>query len=173
VRRWRWSRRASKHGSAAWAPTPASSSRSGITNTACFRKWQDDWTRSGPSDRDGLLYDAKRQWGAHLHIPLSYRTIEEMVPAAIAHRPRMLYLPRHEQWEHNVQNMRLLIDSQQENINIDLPFQAVMRSGRIFGLGIGKTWWRKEYEPAREVQAADVPAGAVLPEQAQVQVRVR
>jgi hypothetical protein len=117
-----------------------------------FRKWRDDWTRSGPSDRDGLVYDAKRQWGAHLHIPLSYRTIEEMVPAAIAHRPRMLYLPRHERWEHNVQNIRLLIDAQQENINIDLPFQAVMRSGRIYGLGVGKTFWRKEYEPAREVR---------------------
>jgi hypothetical protein len=98
------------------------------------------------------VYDAKRQWGAHLHIPLSYRTIEEMVPAAVAHRPRMLYLPRHEQWEHNVQNVRLLIDAQQENIDIDLPFQAVMRSGRIYGLGVGKTFWRKDYEPAREVR---------------------
>src|SRR4051812_37803448 len=104
-----------------------------------FRKWRDEGTRSGPSDRDGLVYDAKRQWGAHLHIPLRHRTIEEMVRAAIAHRPRMLYLPRHEQWEHNVQNIRLLIDAQQENIDIDLPFQAVMRSGRIYGIGVGKT----------------------------------
>jgi hypothetical protein len=117
-----------------------------------FRKWRDEWTSAGPRDRDGLVYDAKRQWGAHLHIPLSYRTIEEMVPAAVAHRPRMLYLPRHEQWEHNVQNIRLLIDAQQENIDIDLPFQAVMRSGRIYGLGVGKTFWRKDYEPAREVR---------------------
>jgi hypothetical protein len=58
-----------------------------------------------------------------------------MVPRAIAHRPRMLYLPRQEQWEENVDSVRLLIDAQQDNIDIDLPFQAVMRSGMIYGLG--------------------------------------
>jgi hypothetical protein len=70
------------------------------------------------------MYDAKRDWGAQLHIPLSFRTIETTVPAAIAQRPRMLYFPRREQWAENVVNVRTLIDAQQDQIDIDLPFQA-------------------------------------------------
>jgi hypothetical protein len=99
--------------------------------------------RDAPADP--ACPDAKKHWGAQLHIPLSFRTIETMVPRAIAHRPRMLYLPRHPRWEENVANVRLLIDAQQDQIDIDLPFQAVMRSGMIYGLGVGKTFWRKEY----------------------------
>jgi hypothetical protein len=117
-----------------------------------FSKWHSAWVQAGENDRDGLLHDAKGTWGAHLHIPLSFRTIEVMVPRAIAHRPRMLYLPRRERWAENVEAVKLLVDSQQENIDIDLPFQAVMRSGRIYGIGIGKTYWRKEYAPRRRVK---------------------
>lgn len=104
------------------------------------------------NDRDEVVADAKRDWGAQLHIPLSFRTIETKVPRAIAHRPRMLVLPRHQRWEENVAPMRMLIDAQQDQINIDLPFQAVMRSGMIYGLGVGKTFWRKEYTNQRRVQ---------------------
>ena len=77
-----------------------------------FRRWKDDWIKAGPNDRDGLLRDSKQTWGAQLHIPLSYRTIETMVPRAIAHRPRLIYLPRKEIWEENVHNIRLLVDAQ-------------------------------------------------------------
>jgi hypothetical protein len=121
-----------------------------------FRKWRDEWTKAGPNDQDGLVRDAKSTWGAHLHIPLSYRTIETLVPRAIAHRPHMLYLPRRERFAENVANLRLLIDSQQENIDIDLPYQAVMRSGRIYGLGVGKDYWRKEYALKRETKRSMV-----------------
>jgi hypothetical protein len=117
-----------------------------------FRKFRDAWVKSGPNDKDGILYDAKKHWGAALHIPLSFRTIETMVPRAIAHRPRMLYLPRKEEFAENVQNVRLLIDAQQDQIDIDLPFQAVMRSGRMYGLGVGKCYWRKEYATRRRIK---------------------
>ena len=128
-----------------------------------FRQFRDEWTKTGPNDKDALLYDAKRQWGAHLHIPLSYRTIEHMVPKSIAHRPKLLYMPREERWEQNVEAVRLLIDAQQENIDIDLPFQAVMRSGRIYGLGIGKTFWRKEYGRRRRVKRQMFKPGSYMP----------
>jgi hypothetical protein len=116
------------------------------------RDYQDAWVKAGPNDRDGLLREGKRTWGASLHIPLSYRTIETMVPAAISQRPRMLYLPRKERFADNVQNVRVLLDAQQDQIDIDLPFQAVMRSGRIYGLGVGKSFWRKEYGKRRRAQ---------------------
>jgi hypothetical protein len=117
-----------------------------------FRRWKDDWIKAGPNDRDGILRDTKQTWGAQLHIPLSFRTIETMVPRAIAHRPRLLYLPRREIWEENVHNVRLLMDAQQDQIDIDLPFQAVMRSGRIYGLGVGKSYWRKDYALRRRLK---------------------
>jgi hypothetical protein len=103
-----------------------------------FRAFQDHWTKVGPNDRDAMLYDAKKHWGAHLHIPLSFRTIETIVPKAIAHAPKVLVEPRDEQWRKNVESVRLLIARQQEQIDIDLALQAVMRSGRMYGLGIGK-----------------------------------
>jgi hypothetical protein len=114
-----------------------------------FSRLKSAWIQGSENDRDGLLYDAKRDWGASLHIPLSFRTIETIVPAAISQRPRMLYFPRRQQWAENVANVRVLIDAQQDQIDIDLPFQAVMRSGRIYGLGIGKVCWRKEYATRR------------------------
>jgi hypothetical protein len=125
-----------------------------------FSRVRSAWIPVGPQDRDAILFDAKRDWGANLHIPLSFRTIETVVPAAIAQRPRMLVLPapratgarNWEQTEANVHNVRVLIDHQQEQIDIDLPFQAVMRSGRIYGLGVGKVPWRKEYAPRRRAK---------------------
>jgi hypothetical protein len=116
-----------------------------------FSKWKYDWIRQ-PEDRDGLLLVGKQQWGAHLHIPLSFQTIERLVPAAIAHRPKLLYMPRQERWAQNVESVRLLIDAQQDQIDIDLPFQDVMRSGRIYGLGVGKARWRKDYARRRYVK---------------------
>jgi hypothetical protein len=64
----------------------------------------------------------------------------------------LIYLPRREIWEENVHNIRLLIDAQQDQIDIDLPFQSVMRSGRIYGLGVGKSYWRKEYALRRRMK---------------------
>lgn len=117
-----------------------------------FRQFRDQWTKAGPNDRDDILHDAKKHWGAHLHIPLSFRTIESVVPKAIAQLPKMLLLPRDEQWRKNLEAIRLLINRQQEQINIDLPYQAVMRSGRIYGLGVGKAYWRKEVRNRRRVK---------------------
>jgi hypothetical protein len=100
---------------------------------------------AGPNDRDGVLYDAKKHWGSHLHIPLTYRQIEDGVPKAIAQRPKLLYLPRSERWEQNVDALRMMMDAQQEQVDIELEFQDVLKSGYIYGLGVGKALWRKEY----------------------------
>jgi hypothetical protein len=117
-----------------------------------FRKFEDAWVSAGPPDRDALVYDAKRSWGSHLHIPLTYRTIEDGVPKAIAQRPKMLYLPRHERWVDNVQPLQMLMDSQQEQVDVELTFQDQMRAGYIYGIGFGKSFWRKEYALKRQVR---------------------
>jgi hypothetical protein len=117
-----------------------------------FSKWRSDWLAAGPQDRDAGLGEAKDTWGANLHIPLSFRTIETLVPAAIAQRPRMLVVPRRQQWAANAPAVRLLIDAQQDQIDIDLPYQAQMRAGRIYGLGVGKVLWREEWATRRRVE---------------------
>lgn len=128
-----------------------------------FRRWRDDWVQAGPRDKDGLLYEGKQEWGAQLHIPLSYRTIETMTPAAISQRPRILILPRSDRYVENVANMRLLIDKQQDQIDIDLPFQAVHRSGRIYGLGVGKSFWKTEFANRRRMVLIDRRRGTFGP----------
>jgi hypothetical protein len=90
--------------------------------------------------------------GRNLHIPYAFSTVETMVPRAIAQRPRMLYLPREQKWEENAENVRELIDWQQDQIDVELTWQDIMRSGFIYGLGVGKAFWRKEYAPQREVR---------------------
>lgn len=120
-----------------------------------FRKWHDEWVRS-PNDRDAWVPEARKKWGADLHIPISFRTIETVVPRAIANAPKLLYLPRTEQSREGVRMVQLLVDSQQEQIAIDLPFQAVMRSGHIYGLGAGKTFWDKKTRQRRRMQMVPV-----------------
>lgn len=115
-----------------------------------FSAFKHAWI-SGDEDRDEVLHEAKKDWGANLHIPLSFRTIETMVPRAVAQRPKLLYLPRKPEFEENTENVRILIDAQQENIDIDLAFQAVMRAGRIYGLGVGKAYWMTKTATRRPV----------------------
>lgn len=120
-----------------------------------FEDYRHAWNRSpNPADRDALVRDATKEWGAHLHIPLSFRTIETIVPRAIANMPKLQVIPREEQWQENAETVRILIDAQQERISIDLPFQAVMRNGGIYGIGIGKTYWRTEVKKRRRMERA-------------------
>lgn len=109
-----------------------------------FRRFAEAHEMANPRDRDEVVYDARKHWGAHLHIPLSFRTIETVVPRALSQMPRLLVSPRNEQWQENVKSVRMMIDAQQEQIDIDLAFQAVMRSGQIYGLGVGKAYWLTE-----------------------------
>lgn len=126
-----------------------------------FRQFAHNWIQAGRNDRDGMLWDAKRNWGAHLHIPLSFRTIETVVPKAIANSPRMIVSPRDEQWRKNVETVKLLIDRQQDQIDIDLAFQAVMRAGRIYGLGVGKSYWRTEVINTRKLKRQQLGSGYI------------
>jgi hypothetical protein len=87
------SARTSSPSSVASAPTGGRCATSATSQYRGWRKFRDAWTAAGPNDRDGVLYDAKKHWGSHLHIPLTYRQIEDGVPKAIAQRPKLLYLP--------------------------------------------------------------------------------
>jgi hypothetical protein len=113
--------------------------------------------QAGYPGRDGVLLDAKRQWGAELFIPYCFSTIETIVPRAVSQRPRMLVLPRDEESEANIEPMRLTIDAQQEQIDYELVLQDVLRSGLKLGLGVQKTRWEKTYAQRRTVKRRIFP----------------
>lgn len=129
-----------------------------------FSKWHQGWVQAGPNDRDGWVPEAKKEWGADLHIPLSFRTIESVIPRAIANAPKLLYLPRDEQWRENVEYVQMMIDAQQEQIDIDLEFQGVMRSGQTYGLGVGKTWWDKKTRQVQRMMPRTLPGAPEGPD---------
>jgi hypothetical protein len=112
----------------------------------------------GDPSRYPILRDAKAEFGHELHIPYAFSTVETVLPRLLSNRPRMLVLPRTEQSEKNVENMRSLIDDQQNRINYELRVQEAAKSGLIYGLGIQKTYWKSKKTTRTEV----VPSNYIL-----------
>jgi hypothetical protein len=129
---------------------------------ALYRNYQDfrgenrDWN---PRDMDGGIRVAEREWGATLFIPYCFSTIETILPRMLSHRPRMLVLPRNQESEQNVENMRMLIDSQQEQIDYELVLEDIAKNGLIYGLGVQKTGWRKEVRTKRALEPTTYRTG--------------
>lgn len=127
-----------------------------------FKEWRSDWIGTGENDRDQKYDEAKKQWGARLHIPLSFMAVETIVPRAIANQPHLTVLPRDERWQDNVFAVQTLLDWQQEQIGIELPLQSVMRSGLIYGLGVSKTFWDRKERARRRQEERPIPLPAAL-----------
>lgn len=116
-----------------------------------FRRDRHDWVKAGPNDRDGVMLAQRRDWGANIHVPIAYETVETLAPMAVAQQPKMLYLPRNPEAEPNLLFVRLMIDAQQENIDFDLRLQDTLKNGFIYGIGVGKTYWKTEYRTERQM----------------------
>lgn len=97
-----------------------------------------------PRDRDGAMHEARKEFGAELHIPYTFSTIETIMPRTLSNRPKMLWLPRDRVAEQNVENVSIVCDAQQQKANYELSLQTTGRSGLKHGLGVRKTYWRLE-----------------------------
>jgi hypothetical protein len=95
-------------------------------------------------DRPGLGRSTASGYGVPLAINFAFATVETTLPRMLSNRPRMLITPRGPTSEQNVQNMRYLIDSQQERINYELVLQDIGKDGLIPGLGVQKVLWRTD-----------------------------
>jgi hypothetical protein len=91
--------------------------------------------------RDAIFSDARKEFGHELFIPYAFSTVETVLPRAISNRPRMLVLPRNEASEKNVENMKAIIDAQQGAIDYELRLQDIAKSGFMYGIGVGKSYW--------------------------------
>lgn len=103
------------------------------------------------NDRDDRLAEAKRLFGTAMSLPYAFATVESILPRAVSQRPRMMVLPDGDASAKNVENMKRLIDRQQEQIAYELLLQDTAKSGFIFGLGWQKTGWRKKTVQTKEL----------------------
>jgi hypothetical protein len=99
-------------------------------------------TQATPKGRDGVLRDARKEFGDELHIPYVWATMETVMPRALSNRPKMLWTPRDRVAESNVENVTVVCDAQQERADYELKLQTTFRSAFKHGLGVQKTYWR-------------------------------
>ena len=109
---------------------------------------------AGASERDrpGVLNDGRNEFGAELFIPYAFSVVETVLPRLLSNRPRMLFTPRNQASERNVENVRVVMDAQQHKANYELKLQSTGRSGLLYGLGVQKVAWRREVREQRELK---------------------
>lgn len=135
---------------------------------ALYRSYQDlrrslESTTS-PRGRDSVMTDAQSEFGPELFIPMSYSTVETIVPAMLSGNPKMGVMPRTMGSEVNVATVKGLLESQQDQAKVPLKLQTVAKDGLIYGTGIGKTYWRNEFRLQRSLQPDVGPGGMVVGE---------
>jgi hypothetical protein len=136
-----------------------------------YTDWKDSRQRGTPRDLDEGLRAAKREWGAELFIPLVFAVIETQVPRLLAQRPRMNILPTDKVAVNNVENMKFLVDRQQEQIDYELLLQPTAKDGLMYGLGVSKDGWKTEKRKGAPYLASAEKLGkTVTPEMAQAGV---
>lgn len=99
---------------------------------------------SSSSEKAGIIDDARKAFGDDLLIPYAFSVVETVLPRLLSNRPKMLWTPKDEQSAANVENVRIIVDGQQQQCNYELKLQTTGRSGLIYGLGVQKVAWRKE-----------------------------
>jgi hypothetical protein len=134
-----------------------------------FGLWSNynDNVRNGSLSRHPRDWDpGQRQWwkrevGAELFIPMTWSTVETVVPRVIAHRPRMLVTPRPlsiqapealARMTDAATNHQILLDAQQSELQYELILEDISRDGFLYGLGVGKTSWKREYRTTFRVE---------------------
>lgn len=109
-----------------------------------YKELLEEFKDAQPADRSRVVRSAETNYGQNLAIPFAFATVETTLPRMLSNRPRMLITPRGPASEDNVQNMRYLIDSQQERINYELVLQDIAKDGLIPGLGVQKVLWKTD-----------------------------
>jgi hypothetical protein len=133
-----------------------------------FGLWSNynDNVRNGTLSRHPRDWDpGQRQWwkrevGAELFIPMTWSTVETVVPRVIAHRPRMLVTPRPlsiqapealARMTDAATNHQILLDAQQSELQYELILEDIARDGFLYGLGVAKTSWKREEQTVYKV----------------------
>lgn len=124
--------------------------------TALYRSYREQRPGIDPRDKDPGLPGYQREWGAELFIPFAFSTVETILPRMLSNTPKILVNPRGKASEANVENIRQVIEAQQEQIDYELVLQAVARMALIVGLGVQKVYWRRQERTQKLVRPRTV-----------------
>jgi hypothetical protein len=97
-----------------------------------------------PRDVDEVLQGARTGFGADLFIPYCFSVIETTLPRMLASNPRLGVAPDDPGSEDNTDNVKLMIERQQNRVDYQLTLQTVGKSGLMYGLGVQKLPWARE-----------------------------
>jgi hypothetical protein len=117
-----------------------------------YRKLGNDLKAASPRDRDTVVQEFVRVFGAELFIPYAFSTVETVVPRVLSNDPRMLVLANKPEGEAAVEPVRARFERDQSAINYELKLQDVCRSGLMYGLGWQKTYWEEKYRKGRKFE---------------------
>lgn len=110
------------------------------------------------AERDELTADAAREWRTKLHIPITFATVETVVPRALASNPKMQAKPLTPQALGRTEPVRRLLEQQMDQIGYAMKLQPAARFAFKYGLGVTRTFWDKQVK--RTVAYAPSATGA-------------
>lgn len=124
-----------------------------------YRKLGNDLKTVSPRDRDTVSQEFVRVFGAELFIPYAFSTVETVLPRILSSNPRMLVLPKNSQAEAAIEPVRATFERDQAAINYELKLQDICRSGLLYGIGWGKTYWEKKYRKGKRFEPRTLESG--------------
>jgi hypothetical protein len=102
-------------------------------------------TANAEADRDEVIEQGKREWGAELFIPFVYATVETVVPRALLNDPVMQIKPRNPNFTTDqAEAIKALYAERQAEIGYEMILQPTARRGFKYGLGAQKTFWNRK-----------------------------
>lgn len=121
------------------------------------RSRKDFTSATTENDRDEVLQNAKREWGAELFIPYVFAVIETIVPRALMNDPTMKVKPRptipESEYQGNPEAVKALFEERQSDINYSLILHPTARRGFKYGLGVQKTYWDRDVRIRTSVES--------------------
>jgi len=137
-----------------------------FTTTIAWRTpYKNKWDRFYKMYR-GVLDEKNYPWQSNIWVPLSFSTIETVVPRLVSNRPQIDILPREPNDEKYAQIMGKIIDYQWDMMNMNVLLPEVVKEMCIYGTVILKNYWYKEESNVIDKQMVD----ETMPELGQVEV---
>lgn len=114
-----------------------------------------------PNDRDTVMQEMVRVFGADLFIPYIFTVIETVLPGVLSTDPTISAKPNDEQEATFAacEPVKRLIERDQKRMEYEMRVQETVRSGLRYGLGIQKTFWERCYRNQKIVSPNQSQAG--------------
>lgn len=129
------------------------------------QNWRDNLrgVANAPRGLDDLVRDGQDYFGKELFIPMVFATIETMVPMMLASPPTLDNIkPRTQASEANVANVKAMLEAQHDNMNYGLTLQTIAKDGLIYGTGVQKTYWKREWMKRRQLMPSSEPGAGMV-----------